>query len=232
MANLPRIIGITGYAQHGKDTVAGVLMRELGYSRIAFSDKLKEALLVLDPIVRPLVTAGPGGQGYQGYGKRLSEEIRQVGPERAKECAEYRRLLQVMGTEVGRNLLGEDVWVAALGREPGVYGERKVVIPDLRFQNEADWVHRMHGEVWRVLRTAPGGGDFDNGVGKSHPSERDVASIRTDQSFHNGSSKAQLQDTVFRYLKNRMAIVGGRDWANQDAETMGETRPSGELRAG
>lgn len=36
------IIALSGYAQSGKDTTADILVREFGFTRIAFADKLKE----------------------------------------------------------------------------------------------------------------------------------------------------------------------------------------------
>lgn len=201
--NLPRIIGITGYAQHGKDTVAAVLVRELGYSRIALGDKLKEAVHRLDPYIADdnvdIVRDLQGG--FVQLPARLSVLLEFCDPETVKALPEVRRLYQLMGTEVGRQLLGEDTWIGALGKEPGVYGStRKVVIPDIRFPNEAKWVRRMNGEIWKVER--PG---FTGGIPKTHESERLVSAISPDYVFLNADSRERLQDNVFRYLKNRIA---------------------------
>lgn len=194
---LPRIIGITGYARHGKDTIASVLSRELGYNRVALADQMKELMLVLDPIV--VATYAVGGGGTK---RRLSELVASGGWEGAKREPEVRRLLQVFGTEVGRQGLGEDVWIEALVRNTkGFYppSDRKIVIPDIRFQNEASWVRRV-GELWQVFRP-----DFDNEVGTSHASERDIGGLVVDERFLNLGSKSAFQDTVLRYLKNRLA---------------------------
>ena len=45
------IIGLSGYAQSGKDTVAEILVEEYGYTRVAFADIIKQAVYLLDPIV-------------------------------------------------------------------------------------------------------------------------------------------------------------------------------------
>ena len=47
------IVGITGYAQHGKDTAAQVLVTEFGFVRVGFADALKELALAVNPIVTP-----------------------------------------------------------------------------------------------------------------------------------------------------------------------------------
>ena len=40
------IIGLSGYAQSGKDEVAKVLVEDYGYKRVAFADKIKAPLLM------------------------------------------------------------------------------------------------------------------------------------------------------------------------------------------
>jgi len=193
--SLPRIIGVTGYARHGKDTVAAVLTRELGYTRVALADKMKELMLILNPCL--------------DNGGRLSDLYDEGGWERVKETPEGRRLLQVFGTEVGREGLGQDVWIEALAKSTkGFYGnERKIVIPDIRFSNEAAFIRRMHGEVWGVSRP-----DFDNGLGVNgtHASERDIPLLLRGAEFtfvNAASSAAEFKDIAFRGIKNRAAIV-------------------------
>ena len=41
------IIGLSGYAQSGKDTVANILVQHYGYKRVAFADKIRECLFAL-----------------------------------------------------------------------------------------------------------------------------------------------------------------------------------------
>ena len=45
------IIGISGYARSGKDSVANILVQDFGFERRAFADKLREALYALNPII-------------------------------------------------------------------------------------------------------------------------------------------------------------------------------------
>ena len=48
---MPPMIGLTGYAYVGKDTLAGLLVRSHGYHRLGFADPLKAMLLALDPVM-------------------------------------------------------------------------------------------------------------------------------------------------------------------------------------
>jgi len=45
------IIGITGRARHGKNTVGDVLVRDFGFKQYGFADALKEMALRLNPWV-------------------------------------------------------------------------------------------------------------------------------------------------------------------------------------
>jgi hypothetical protein len=63
---------------------------------------------------------------------------------------DIRGLMQRMGTEVGREMFGENFWVdAAMKRAKD--GD-KIVFADVRFPNEADAIKKLGGKVVRVLR--------------------------------------------------------------------------------
>lgn len=137
---LPHIIGLSGVARAGKDTVAKVLHDLYGYQPVSFSDMLNQALLALDPWVRT---------GYEDW-SRYSVVIERNGYEDAKDrFEEVRRLLQAMGTEVGRNLLGENIWVDALFNN---LPSGLVAITNVRFPNEFSAVLDRDGVNWRINR--------------------------------------------------------------------------------
>lgn len=138
------IIGLSGYARSGKDSVAEVLVEEYGFIRLAFADKLRQALYALNPYIGH---TGNGGRVFlqtvvDGYGWDGVKDTR-WGPE-------VRRLLQRMGTEAGRNVLGENVWVNAAALDVGESGN--YVFTDCRFINEARVIVGKRGEVWRITR--------------------------------------------------------------------------------
>lgn len=183
-------IGITGYAQHGKDTIANLLVAEYGYTRIAFADALKSMALVLDPIV-----------AENNY--RLGEFVETLGWEEAKKSPEVRRFLQVLGTEAVRGHLGEPAWVNALDLAWFKLGSPRLVIPDVRFPNEAEYV-KKRGTLWRVNRLNENGTGFDNGVGTDHPSEANVSSLPADREV-TAANVRQLEDTVRHGMDRALA---------------------------
>jgi hypothetical protein len=142
------IVGLSGYARSGKDTVADILVEEAGFVRVAFADKLREALYALDPLV-----SHDKAPDRLLFATRLQTVIDEHGWDGVKNTLygpEVRRLLQRMGTEVGRNILGENIWVNAafFGLQPG----NNYVFTDCRFQNEATAIRKYQGEIWRVTR--------------------------------------------------------------------------------
>jgi hypothetical protein len=150
-----RIIGVLGKKRHGKDTFATRLTEEHGFTRYAFADALREAALALDPliVVEPdEMYLLPWGAVFAGLAHdyvRLSELVRLIGWERAKEIREVRRTLQRMG--VGVRELDPDFWVRVV--MDAVDNHRgPIVITDVRFSNEVGAViTRPFGRTVRVI---------------------------------------------------------------------------------
>lgn len=148
-----RLVGMVGFAGAGKDTVADILTDD-GWTRIAFADVLREALYRLDPLI-------PCGSQVH----RLSYLVDRMGWDRVKrEMGEPRPLLQRLGTEAGRDLLGENVWVDA-GMEKAAAVDGPVIVTDVRFENELAAIRQRGGTVVYISR--PG-----HGAVNDHPSER------------------------------------------------------------
>ena len=45
------IIGLSGYARSGKDTIAGLLLGLHGYERVAFAEPIKKLLCEINPTI-------------------------------------------------------------------------------------------------------------------------------------------------------------------------------------
>ena len=93
------IIGLSGYAGSGKDTVASVLIEQHGFTRLAFADPIREFLLLINPILSD--------------GHRVNETVTMIGWDNAKSKPEVRRLLQDIGVGC-RQMFGEDFWIKQL----------------------------------------------------------------------------------------------------------------------
>src|SRR5690606_4847856 len=82
---------------------------------------------------------------------QYSDLIRAVGYVEAKAVPEVRRLLQSLGTEAGRNMVGENVWVNIMARKIDDHrgAGHPVVVTGIRFPNEVQMIEELGGQaVW------------------------------------------------------------------------------------
>jgi hypothetical protein len=162
------IIGLSGYAQSGKDTVANLLTAQYGYKRVAFADPIRKLLYELNP--------------HLSKHHSLQEFVDEYGWDTAKKTSEVRSLLQNLGV-AARKVIGESVWVDAAFNQ--MNDSDNYVITDVRFENEADMVKASGGEVWRIKRP---GIEAVN----SHISEHALDGYKADRILHNGGSLEEL----------------------------------------
>jgi len=161
----PLVVGVAGRARSGKDTLASYLLAEVQRStKIAFADALKEGVAVMLGMTRADMDH----------------------PNREKTIEEFgfsvRKALQVFGTEGGRTL-HPDLWVNLLKLRVAKSDAYLVVIPDVRFQNEAVYV-RENGVLLHVVRP-----DGERSVGiAGHQSELGLGVGDDDIVFHNDST--------------------------------------------
>lgn len=177
---IPRVeaIGLSGYARSGKDTV-GRYLAEQGWLQVAFADSIRKSLYTFNPRVTPDM--------------RVADIVDEHGWETGKLVSpEMRVLLQRLGTQVGRDLLGENIWVDLTVRN--IPDGSRVAFTDCRFENEADKVREIGGKVWRVNR--PHGEPINN-----HISEIALDNYNFDRVFINDGDIQDLTDKVEVALK-------------------------------
>lgn len=149
----PKVIGLVGRKQCGKDTVYELMREMTPCKRIAFADPLREE-----------VGAVLGGEKPIPYDVPvvlrdfLETEIEQNGLRPASDAfrrpyqPRIRKILQWWGTEYRRILYGMDYWLdrfrAAVRAEPDTLW----VVTDVRFINEAECIKGEGGILWRITR--------------------------------------------------------------------------------
>lgn len=168
-----QLIGITGKARSGKDTIGRWFRDERWAYVTSFAWPIKAALEAAFSLKADV---------WESYDKERNLDWLGRSP---------RYLAQTLGTEWGRNLVHEDVWVLALERRLREtrlwYQDCTVVITDCRFGNEAKWV-RQHGRLLHVSRT---GADGAVGV-QGHASESGVPFEDNDIRIVNDGTVADL----------------------------------------
>ncbi len=188
-------VALTGLARSGKDTVGRILVDQYGYRRVSFADGVRQVALAIDPMV--------GGGRLPLSTTRLSTLVEDVGWDEAKSYTEVRRLLQVIGTEAGREIFGHDVWVD-LALKAVEAETRPLAFTDVRFANEAA-AARKRGQIdgrgtalIRMVRSV-GNETLTNGRG-GHASETGVATLLVDHEVSNDGTIGDLEETLYKIL--------------------------------
>lgn len=189
-----RVIGLTGPARAGKDTIAQFIAEayEGEVKRQGFADKLKlsaarvfdphvdqdEALVFCNTIKQPgheIIVDFPGGD-HNAQSFSISG----------------REFLQHYGTEAHREVFGEHFWLDAV-LPPNRDDCDLLVIPDVRFENEAARVRNQGGEVWEVSRP-------DAEAVEAHASEAGIGGTYIDRFIKNDGSLEDLRENVLDSL--------------------------------
>jgi hypothetical protein len=187
-----RIIGIHGHAGSGKTTAALHLMESKQSTYIeAFADSLKDACAALFGLDSEFF--------YDEAAKEQLIEFWGITP---------RMMAQFVGTELVRQHMWELIpgadntfWIKRLeGKLLGVLedadytNEDVVVIPDVRFQNEYDWVIANGGIVLHLTRD---GADGNIGI-SNHKSEQPINLHTLEKTFliQNDSSIEALFEAI------------------------------------
>jgi hypothetical protein len=186
-------IAFIGRMRSGKDTAGARLVEHHGYTRLAFADPLKDMALALNPIVEVC---------HDGEYERLADLVKDWGWEGAKSYPEARRILQHMGQ--GIRAMDPDFWVRVLREKwDHIPADRPIVVTDVRYRNEADFL-RTHGfKLVRIVRPADAskpvqamtGHDISEGI-RVHRSETELANYTVDACVYNGGSLAELYQRV------------------------------------
>jgi hypothetical protein len=139
-----QLLGVSGQIGNGKSTLTRVAVREFGFHPLSLARHFKVDTVAKDGM-DPLAVFG------------ASEH----------KTPESRHALQQRGTELGRNVYGKDVWLKHA--EAHIYdliehGATRIIVPDVRYANEVEWIHALGGRVYRVFGRQPE-------VTEGHPSE-------------------------------------------------------------
>ena len=144
------IIGLAGKARAGKTTAADYITNKYEIQQYAFADPLKAAAIELFGITRQMA------YGHEGYDRE------QIVPQWG---ISVREMLQKLGTECMRMNFGVDFWTKRAEIAANQYTH--LVISDIRFDNEAQWVKDQGGIVINIFRYS--------GINSNHTSEHGIS---------------------------------------------------------
>lgn len=198
----PLYIGLTGYADAGKDTVADLLTAHCDAVRIAFADKLREEVceaFCADPdMLTRRETKEHPMSALALYRCLDADFVRAVraaaGDINAFAPRSPRQIMQWWGTEY-RRAQHPWYWIdhahisccEALRK-----GASTIVLPDVRLIHEAQAIRAAGGVLWQIKR--PG---YGPGVGTpGHNTDTDGSTWPIDEIINNAHDIGHLQHLV------------------------------------
>ncbi len=200
------LVGIGGLMRHGKDAFADFLVDDHEFKKTFMSESLTQALSLIGPrgpwVALDHDIAWEGGYGIcrkrRGDFMRYAELVAAVGYAAAKEHQDAREYLQGLGTEVGRNILGEDTWVRAAAAKLQKFraAGSPAVITGIRYQNELDMIHELGGIAVWVERPQV----TESSSTAAHSSETSLSSEDFDLVISNNGTLAELQRLAARFV--------------------------------
>lgn len=189
LKNLPNLIGLCGQKRSGKDTAALYLIEKHNYIKYSFAGALKSAcseIFMFDY------------EQTEGSKKEEFDERWNINP---------RKVFQRFGTEIFRDnleqffpemkFLKNNFWIyrfkiwyqQQVKKNPNV----KIIVTDVRFQNEADIIKELGGIIIKIHRKKLNNTD-------NHSSEINIINISADYNINNDS-------TIESYYGNLKSIL-------------------------
>lgn len=174
---MAKIIGLHGYAGSGKDTIAKHLQTYYNtqFRSIAFADAIRAMLKAGFPVLtdahfeRPLKNA----------------PLHEFGGKSPRD------LMKPLGTEWGRESVWQDLWIKRIHQQVFDYlgSGFNVLVTDVRFENEAEWVRNGGGVIWHI--------DRKQGVEThNHKSEAGIKFVKGDVLVDNNQTLGRLYNVV------------------------------------
>jgi hypothetical protein len=179
------LIGLHGRARVGKDTVADYLAKQYGFLKSSFAGPLKRAAKemfglsdaeMMDGVKEDVIP-------YWGYSPR--------------------QMFQLLGTEGGRMVFGDDLWLKRWKKFVLDFGATShIVVTDVRFENEAALIRELGGTLIHVTSIRA---STLTTTAKAHASEAGVKFLPGDILLDNSSSFPPL----YREIDGIMLALGG-----------------------
>jgi hypothetical protein len=180
------IIGISGKKGTGKSTIAKFIEDTYNFEEFAFANTLKGACMLIFNL-----------STQQLYGtladKETIDEYWGVSP---------RTIMQELGTAI-RNIEAthptlNQVWIRSLHRNIEAMKSKKVVISDIRYQDEADSIKAYEAKGWTVVIV-----EVVRPATYSHVDthESEVQEVKCDYTIQNNGTRMDLFNSVKQIMR-------------------------------
>jgi len=179
------IIGVTGKAGSGKDTVADYLVDKFEFTKLAMADPLKDGIkhmFLLDD-------------------ETVYDRVKREEPLKDFPDWSTRKLMQYIGTELLREQFDYDIWIKLMMKRIRMSDNNRFVISDIRFPNELELI-RKSGFDYLIFRVEREDKDVGETVGiANHASES--YDLPYDHLIDNNGTLEQLYERVEHIIINK-----------------------------
>ena len=174
------IIGISGKMGSGKDTAAKIIkeyFKEKNFEIIHFADPLKMFCIDYLGVNHDDVYTENGKKSFNTFWNMTNREI-----------------LQKIGTDCLRNHFDKNIWVKIIELKIKKSKNINFLIPDVRFDNEAEMILNNGGVVLNIERIAQ--------KQDSHSSEKGISENFITKTIKNDKTLDIFQNEVVEFFKN------------------------------
>lgn len=184
----PLLVGITGPARAGKDTLGSGLALIAGFTPLSFAEPIRTFVASL--IGLSVAEMGP---------------VKEI-PHPALGGKTPRFAMQTLGTEWGRDMIDPDLWIKATMAQVDCLRKsyNPVVITDVRFDSEARAIVDAGGRNIRLSRPKAG----LSRQAAAHASEAGVTDALVSAQLCNDATPADLIDKAMAELGYRTELAG------------------------
>jgi len=186
------LLAFTGLKQSGKDTAAYFMIKNYNYTKLSFASPLKNAVKDIFDLTDEQV---------DGSKKDIIDNFWNVTP---------RSILNFVGTDLLRNQLkniipkvDNNIWLVIMIKKIKKLKEKdpniKIVITDLRFDNELLMIKKLGGIVIRINRNILYNNEYE--------SERYIKSLNVDYEFENNGTIDDLYGKIKDYFTYNFYIL-------------------------
>lgn len=167
-----KVIGFCGPAGSGKDTCGAFLIENYGFQRLSFAAPIYDMLEIM----------GMGRPKTQDEKEAIIDDL---------GCS-WRHMAQTLGTEWGRALVHQDLWIILAKRKVLANPDKNYVITDVRFENEAAMIREVGGLVVHLT----GRKAEMTAATQGHASEGGLQRDYRDEFITNGGSMQDLHELL------------------------------------
>jgi len=203
-----KIIGICGAARSGKNTLAEVMSHIMVETP---NEKYQNQVIATESFAAPIKSMVAMLLDFFGYGSIMDKTTQYpyLEGDSKEEVLEglgvsTRALMQTLGTDWGRNMVSNTIWLDCMEGRIKQYNEAinhgfngvVIFITDVRFDNEAELIKSVGGSVLKITTTR------ETDAVADHTSEGGVSDCLVDAYIANDKDRDHLKELALKYLED------------------------------